>query len=122
MNTGDAGKYAVTLYIGENREVFHLICLDAQNRVNMPARICEGTINEASVYPRLVVENALRYNANSVILSHNHPGGSMKPSPADLEMTRKLKTVLESISIKVIDHIVVAGCAYISLAEQGLMP
>ncbi|MDR3121178.1 MAG: DNA repair protein RadC [Clostridiales bacterium] len=120
-NTVKAGEYAVTLFIGRNNEAFFLICLDAQNRVIMPALICEGTINEAMVYPRTIIENAIRYKANRVIFAHNHPGGSIKPSKADIDVTGKLAAALENIAVKVVDHIIVAGQQYVSLAEQKLM-
>jgi len=116
-----AAGYAGTLFVGKTYEEFHLICLDAQNRVNHAVKICDGTLNEAAVYPRLIVENALRHRANSVIFTHNHPGGSTRPSKADVEITRRLKKALEAISINVADHIVVAGPEYASFAEQGLL-
>ncbi len=116
-----AGKYAVSLFAGRMYEAFYVICLDAQNRVNFPELIQEGTINESPVYPRLVVETVLRHQANSVILAHNHPGGSLKPSKADIEVTEIIRTALEAISIRVVDHIIVAGDKYISFAEKGLI-
>lgn len=116
-----AGNYAVSLFTGRIYEAFFVICLDAQNRVNYAALVHEGTINEAPVYPRLIVEAALRHQANTVILAHNHPGGSLQPSSADLEVTRKISTALKSISINVVDHIIVAGDKYMSFAEKGLI-
>lgn len=116
-----AGQYAVSLFAGRMYEAFYLICLDSQNRVNFPELIQEGTINESPVYPRLIVEAALRHQSNSVILAHNHPGGSMKPSQADIEVTERIRTALEAISIHVIDHIIVAGDKYVSFAEKGLL-
>ena len=120
-STSKAGEYAVSLFTGRTYEAFFVICLDAQNRVNYAALAHEGTINEAPVYPRLIVEAALRHQANSVILAHNHPGGSMQPSNADIEVTKKIVTAIEAISIKVMDHIIVAGDNYYSFAEKGLM-
>jgi len=116
-----AGEYAMTLFAGRIYEAFFAICLDSQNRVNHAALVHEGTINEAPVYPRLIVETALRHKASSVILAHNHPGGSLKPSVADIEVTKKIYAALKSISINVVDHIIVAGQSYTSFAEQGLI-
>lgn len=116
-----AGDYAVSLFAGRPYEVFYVICLDAQNRVNHAALVHEGTLNEAPVYPRLIVEAALRHKANSVILSHNHPGGSLAASGPDLDVTRRIRSALQPISIPVVDHIIVAGERYASLAEQGLL-
>lgn len=116
-----AGEYAVALFAGKSYENFYVICLDTQNKVNFAALVHEGTINEAAVYPRLIVETALRHQANSVILAHNHPGGSLKPSEADIQVTKRISTGLNSISIKLVDHIIVAGDKYYSFAEKGLI-
>ena len=116
-----AGEYALTLFTGRIYEAFFTICLDSQNRVNHAALVHEGTINEAPVYPRIIVETALRHKANSVILAHNHPGGSLKPSGADIEVTRKIVSALKPIAINVVDHIITAGEHYVSFAEQGIM-
>jgi len=116
-----AGNYAVSLFAGRVYECFFVICLDAQNRVNHAALVHEGTINEAPVYPRIIVETALRHKANSIILAHNHPGGSLRASSADTDVTRKICQAMKPIAIHVADHIIVAGDRYLSFAEQGLM-
>jgi len=116
-----AGNYAISLFAGRVYECFYIICLDSQNHVNHAALVHEGTINEAPVYPRIIVETALRHKANSIILAHNHPGGSLKASGADIDVTRKICQAMKPISINVVDHIIVAGDRYISFAEQGLM-
>jgi len=67
------------------------------------------------------LETALRHKANSVILAHNHPGGTLNPSKADIEATKRIKAALEAISIKVVDHIIVCGGQYVSFAEKGLL-
>jgi DNA repair protein RadC len=114
-----AGQYAVSIFTGLKYEAFYVICLDSQNKVNHAAKVHEGTINEAPVYPRLIVETALRHQANSIIISHNHPGGSLNPSNADIEVTKRISSAVEAISIKVVDHIIVAGEHYYSFAENG---
>ncbi|HEY5583160.1 MAG TPA: DNA repair protein RadC [Ruminiclostridium sp.] len=116
-----AGEYAMSLFTGRTYEVFFVICLDSQNRVNYAALVHEGTLNEVSVYPRLVVEVVLRHQANSVILAHNHPGGSLNPSNDDIELTKKIKAALEPISVKVVDHIITAGDKYMSFKEKNLV-
>ena len=120
-DTDKAGKYAASLFIGIEYEAFYMICLDSQNHVIMPVLIGEGTINEAMIYPRLIVEHALRHKTVVVILAHNHPGGSTEPSLADIEMTKKLSKALEVISVKIMDHIIVAGDKYSSLAKKRLI-
>ncbi|HHV99937.1 MAG TPA: DNA repair protein RadC [Clostridiaceae bacterium] len=116
-----AGEYAISLFAGRTYEAFFVICLDSQNGVNNAVLVHEGTINEAPVYPRIIVETALRHQANSIILAHNHPGGSLQPSREDMEITRRLVTALNAISIKVVDHIIVGGDKYMSFAERGLI-
>ncbi|MDD4169197.1 MAG: DNA repair protein RadC [Desulfotomaculaceae bacterium] len=120
-SSSKAGEYVVSLFIGRTYEVFYVICLDAQNRVNYAALVQEGTINEAAVYPRLIVEAALRHQANCVILAHNHPGGTLRPSDADIQVTKKIVTALGTIAVHVADHIIVAGESYYSFAENGLL-
>jgi DNA repair protein RadC len=120
-SSSKAGDYVVSLFTGRIYEAFFVLCLDAQNRVNYAALVHEGTINEAPVYPRLIVEAALRHQANSVILAHNHPGGSLQPSSADIEVTKKIVIAIEALSIKVVDHIIAAGDKYYSFAEKGLL-
>lgn len=116
-----AGEYAVSLFVGRTYEVFFVICLDSQNRVNCAVLVHEGTINETPVYPRVIVEAVLRHQANSVILAHNHPGGSLRPSDADLQITKRIVAALEAISVHVVDHIIIAGDKYFSFAEKGLV-
>jgi len=120
-STANAGEYVLTLCAGRSYEVFYVICLDAQHNVIYPALVHEGTIDQAPVYPRVIVETALRHKAHSVILAHNHPGGSPAPSPQDIEVTKRIRIALEQISISVLDHIIAAGEQYVSCAEKGLL-
>lgn len=120
-STMKAGEYVVSLCTGRTYEVFYVICLDAQCRVIYPALVHEGTINQAPVYPRMIVETALRHKANSVILAHNHPGGSPIPSRQDIEATKNIKNALNAISISVVDHIVTSGNSFTSFAEKGMI-
>lgn len=120
-STTKAGEYAIGLFAGRTYEAFYVICLDSQNRVNYACLLHEGTLNEVPVYPRLVVELVLRHQANSVILAHNHPGGSLNPSKEDIELTKKIKAALEPISVAVVDHIITAGNRYMSFKERELI-
>ncbi len=115
------GEYAVNLFIGRHYEAFYLICLDSQNHILCPAMIAEGTINEVSIYPRIVVETALRHKAKSVALAHNHPGGSLRPTAVDMQLTQRIALVLAEINIEVLDHIIVCNDEYLSFAAKGLM-
>ena len=121
LNTAKAGEYVLSLFAGRTYEVFYVICLDAQHNVIYPALVHEGTIDQAPVYPRIIVETALRHKAHCIILAHNHPGGSSTPSPQDIEVTKRIQVALEPISISVLDHIIAAGQAYVSCSEKGLI-
>lgn len=120
-STRKAGEYAISLFSGRLNEVFYAICLDAQNRVTYPALVHEGTIDTAPIYPREIVQAALRHQATGLILAHNHPGGSLNPSGADIDATRRIIEACDTVSIRVVDHIIVAGQHYYSFADNGLL-
>ncbi len=105
----------------ESREVFAVLFLNTQHQVITFERLFYGTINAAAVYPRVVVEAAIKYQANAIILAHNHPSGIAEPSIADNQITTRLEQALALIDIKVLDHIIVAGCHCYSYAEHGQM-
>ena len=105
---------------GEQSEVFCCLFLDNRNRVIEFKRLFNGTIDGASVYPRVVVREALNQNAAAVIFAHNHPSGVAEPSNADEQITKRLKDALALIDVRVLDHIVV-GDECISFAERGLL-
>ena len=102
-------------------ERFSVLFLDSQHRVLSLETIFTGTLTQTSVYPREVVRAAIRLNAAAVVLSHNHPSGSPTPSQADGVLTRTLKSTLDLIDVRVLDHIIVAGTQSASMAELGLM-
>jgi DNA repair protein RadC len=116
-----AGNYAVNLLRGKTRENFYLICLNSQRREIFAALISSGTTNETSLYPRQIVEAALKHNAVSVILAHNHPSGILAASANDIEATRAIIDVLDSINIDVLDHIIVTDDKYLSFSEKRLL-
>jgi DNA repair protein RadC len=79
------------------------------------------TLTQTSVYPREVVLRALHHRCAAVVLAHNHPSGSVQPSPADEALTRTLKAALALVDVRVLDHVIVAPGASISMAELGLL-
>ncbi|MBT4581507.1 MAG: hypothetical protein HOD07_05550, partial [Gammaproteobacteria bacterium] len=78
-------------------------------------------IDGAAVYPREVVRRCLYHNAAAVILAHNHPSGVAEPSQADIAITKKLKTALATIEVRVLDHLVIGNSMVVSFAERGLI-
>lgn len=103
------------------REVFLVLFLDAQNRLNATEELFSGTLTQTSVYPREVVKRAIHHNAASVIFAHNHPSGATQQSTADEQITQQLKQALALIDVRVLDHFIVAGNQTLSFAEQGLL-
>ena len=105
----------------QEREVFVVLFLDAQNRVQSQETLFEGTLTQTSVYPREVVKRALYHNAASVIFAHNHPSGTAEPSAADERLTQQLKQALALVDVRVLDHFIVAGNQTLSFAQRGLL-
>ena len=105
----------------EKSEVFAMIFLDNQHQTIAFEKIFFGTIDGAAVYPREIVRKVIEHNAAAVILTHNHPSGIPEPSQADIAITRKIKSALDTIDVRVLDHIVVGSQGTVSLAERGLM-
>lgn len=116
-----AGEFIRNLYYGISYEVVYILCLDAQYNLIHYEILHEGTIDEALIYPRLAVESALRHKALSIILSHNHPGGTPVISQADIAATKKISNALNAIDIEIMDHVIIAGDRYISFKEQGVL-
>lgn len=120
-SSSKAGEFFINHLKFERNEKFIMGCIDSQNKLICLEVLTEGTVNEAPIYPREVVRVAIGNNANSVIFSHNHPGGNLTPSSADIEVTKRLKAAMNSVAINVIDHIIVAGDKFVSFAEKGLL-
>jgi DNA repair protein RadC len=117
-NAKTAGEYATSLFVDATTEMFFLICLNTNKQINHVSLIATGTVDETAVYTRDIVNEALRHKAVSVILTHNHPGGSLRPSRQDMEVTRTIIEGLQFINIQTIDHIIVAGEGYYSFAAR----
>lgn len=115
------GRYAINMFMGKTKEEFAIICLDSNRTVHFVGTVLKGTINETPAYPRLIVDEALKHNAQTVILTHNHPSGSILPSEADMIATKAVVNALEAISIDVLDHVIVSGERYYSMAAMGNM-
>ncbi len=104
-----------------DHELFCCLYLDNRHRVLRFDELFRGTIDGTSVYPREVVKEALSVNAAAVILAHNHPSGVAEPSQADERITRRLKSALELVDIRLLDHLIVGEGKATSLASRGLL-
>ncbi len=102
-------------------EVFACLFLDTRHRVIAYEELFHGTIDGATVYPRVVAEKALRHNAAALIVAHNHPSGISEPSLADQAITRRLKDALALLDIRLLDHFVIGEGAPVSMAARGLL-
>ena len=103
------------------KEVFKLIYLNSQNQIIEIADLAEGTVSGSFISPRQVVEGAIKQNAVSLILVHNHPSGNPEPSKSDRDLTRDLVYAGAIMHIRVLDHIVIGDNCYFSFAGEGLI-
>lgn len=102
-------------------EVFCCLYLDTRYRLIAFEELFRGTVDNAGVHPREVLRQTLFHNATAVILAHNHPSGVLEPSPADQHITRRLKSVLALVDVRVVDHLIVGDGACFSFSEHGLL-
>ena len=103
-------------------EEFCVIYLDAQNQIIEFETIQKGIVNQAVVYPRQVLESALKKKASAIILAHNHPSGHVRPSDADIRLTKTIQETAKVLDILVHDHIIIGENRFFSFREEGLMP
>ena len=108
--------------IGElQHEEFWIIYLNNSNKVIQKNQLSKGGITGTLVDVRLVLKNALEVGAVGLILAHNHPSGTLKPSETDKQITNKLKVAAESLDIKVLDHLIITENADFSFVDENLM-
>lgn len=120
-NPGFVFDYLRSLLKGSADEEFHALFLDSANRLIAVEKVNTGTVNKTAVFPRKIVERALHNKSSGVIISHNHPGGSLKPSEEDNKSTIAIRNALASVDIDLVDHIIIAGNEYLSMREQNLL-
>ncbi len=121
-----ASPEAVARYLqlhlaARQHEVFDVLFLDSQHRLIALEEMFRGTLTRTSVYPREVVLRALHHHAGAVILAHNHPSGQVQASAADKAVTQSLQAALGLVDIQVLDHVIVAPGASLSMAGQGML-
>ena len=113
--------FARTKLAGLPHEAFMVIYLDVKNHVLDHEVLHEGTVDRAIVYPRRVLEAAIKHNAVGLILSHNHPSGDPAPSQEDKHLTRAVTEAARTIEIRVLDHVIVGRNGYFSFQENRLL-
>ncbi|MEP7373140.1 MAG: DNA repair protein RadC [Chitinophagaceae bacterium] len=117
----DMANYLRSALKDYRHEVFAVVFLNRANKVNHFEIVSEGGITGTIADPRIILKKALESDAVSIILSHNHPSGSLKPSRADQELTIKIKEAAKYFDIRVIDHIIVSEDGYYSFSDEGIL-
>ena len=120
-STADAGRILCAMFRHEQEESVRLLCLNAGGKVLKLEKVNEGDINAVHFSVRKIVEAALSAKAVSVILAHNHPGGTLSPSREDLSATEAAKAALNTVGIQLLDHLIISGDRYCSLREEGCL-
>jgi len=106
----------------QKRERFRVFFLNKKLEILDEKDLFIGTVDETPVYPREIIESALRCHATAVILAHNHPSGRLQPSPEDIRVTEKIVAACGLIDVRVMDHLIVGEDGYFSFSSEGLMP
>jgi DNA repair protein RadC len=117
----DIAQYLKALLKDFTYEVFAVLFLNQANKINHFEIVSRGGITGTVADPRIILKRALEEDATSIVLSHNHPSGSLKPSKADEVLTQKIKEAAQYFDIKVIDHIIVSEEGFYSFADEGLL-
>jgi len=120
-SSADVATYLQMSLRDYKHEVFAVIYLNRSNKINDFKIISEGGITGTVADPRIILKKALEEDAVSIILCHNHPSGSLKPSRADEELTHKIKEAAKYFDIKVLDHLIVGDDGYYSFADEGIL-
>ena len=114
-------EYCIVGMGAESNEKFRVICLDGNFAIVDERDVAEGTVDQATVYPRKVLETALEAKASTLVFVHNHPDGNVAPSEFDKTLTRGLVLAARTVNISVYDHIIVSRDTYFSFRENGLL-
>lgn len=117
----EAGEFCTALFSRQKVESVAIVCLDVHKAVLASEMLTQGTVSETPLYPREVVAYALRHQAHSVILAHNHPSGDTRPSMDDLRITLEIRDALRTMDITLEDHFIIAGSRFTSLWQTGAL-
>ena len=126
----DVAEYIRPFLTGRLTECFYLICLNLHQEIKRIIKISEGTEDKTPIFIRSIVKTAINNNAVHAVIAHNHPGGVLKPSMADIKATERVQKALEVIEINLLDHVILTDFAdgkindkktYYSFAEKNLL-
>lgn len=116
----EVAEYLIHSMRGLKREVFTVIYLDSSHAIIDSEVVAEGTLNVNTIYPREIISRALQFHAAALIIGHNHPSGSLDPSPQDIKLTKTLWLVCHHMQMQLLDHLIIGDGSY-SFADNGLM-
>lgn len=120
-HSSDVANYLRAKLQYKSHEVFVAVYMNSANKIQHHEVISTGGITGTVADPRVILKKALQYNATGIILCHNHPSGSLKPSKADEYLTQKIKDAASYFDIRIMDHIIVSDEGYYSFADEGLI-
>ena len=118
-SVSQCGEYLRPKFINRKNEMVYMVCLDAKCKVLSCKQLGEGSVNSAGVPIRRIVDVALKMNASSVILAHNHPGGGAFPSSDDIQTTIRVSQALAGVDVVLTDHLIFADGDYTSIVDSG---
>ena len=108
-------------YVSKEQEHFLLLTLDGASQIIEQRVIHIGTLNQSLVHPREIFRPAISDNAAGIIISHNHPSGTLEASRADIQITKRLKEASKLIGIELLDHVILTKQGYYSFSDEGLL-
>lgn len=117
----DISRYLRLKLAGEPNELFAVVFLDARHKVIAYEPLFRGTVNQTVAHPRVVIQRALFHNAAAVVLAHQHPSGSIKPSDADIRVTTGMRNALKLFDIRLLDHFIIGEGEPFSFLQSGLL-
>lgn len=117
-----ASDYLVANFHGLKVERFYMLCLDVRGRLMERVFLQEGTLDGALFSLKHVLSELMRVHPAAIVISHNHPGNTLRPSQEDIDCTRELLRALDAVEIPLLDHIVIAGRSAVSMRENGFVP
>lgn len=116
-----AVEYLRLKLLKSREEKFIVLFLNNQNQVISSEILQTGTVNKSVLYPRTIIERALKHNATGIILAHNHPSGTLEASKEDIVISNKLKEACKNIDVNLLDHIIITDTNYLSLKAKSLV-
>ncbi|MBO5797074.1 MAG: hypothetical protein J6R77_01880 [Clostridia bacterium] len=118
LNTRERlANFAMRLFVGMETEQVHLICMDNKGRVLAHGQLSEGSATAAQINTRQALQLALRCNATTVVLTHNHPGGLVTPSREDIDTTAAMIRLFDQVGVQMVDHVIVAGGTHLFMRD-----